>query len=283
MIIKSMLKNGQEDQIRPFTRIVAAIIVPFLILAFLILYFYPELSGERFAWTIQPPMTAMFMGAGYLGGAWLFVNAIFGQRWHRVAPGYLPVTTFTVAMLLATGLHWQIFDPNHFPFILWMGLYVITPFLVPLVWLLNRSADSGAPEESDVSVPSLARWSLLVLGLVLLAFALSGFVRPTWLIEMWPWTLSPLTARIMSGWFALLGVGGVVISMDSRWSAWKVGLQSIGLWHILVIAAAITRRADFPNGLLNWYLVSVFVVLVGMALLYLMMESRRPGKSSNTN
>ena len=277
-----MLKKAHEDKIRPFTRIVAAIVVPFLILAFLILYFFPQLSGERFAWAIQPPMTAMFMGAGYIGGAWLFINAIFGRRWHRVAPGFLPVTTFASAMLLATMLHWDVFDPGHFPFILWMALYVVTPFLVPLVWLLNRSADPETPEEGDVTVPRIARWSLLGLGVVLLAFALGGFVLPSWLIGLWPWTLSPLTARIISGWLGLLGVGGIVISTDTRWSAWKVGLQSIGIWHLLVVVAAFIRAADFPNGLANWYLVSVLVALAGIVALYLMMERQRRARPSNS-
>jgi len=272
-----MLKKSHKDQIRPFTRIVAAVVVPFLVLAFIILYFFPHLSGERFAWAIQPPMTAMFMGAGYIGGAWLFVNAIIGKRWHRIAPGFWPVTTFTVAMLLATVLHWDVFEPGHFPFILWMGLYVVTPILVPLVWFLNRSADTGEPEEDDIAVPEAARWSLFALGVILLGFALGGFVSPGWLIEMWPWTLSPLTARIMSGWFGLLGVGGIVISRDTRWSAWKVGLQSIGVWHLLVVIAAFLRWTDFSNGLFNWYLVSVVVVLVGMLALYLLMEGKRRG------
>ena len=31
----------KDDRIFPFTRIVAAIVVPFLVLAFLILYFFP--------------------------------------------------------------------------------------------------------------------------------------------------------------------------------------------------------------------------------------------------
>jgi hypothetical protein len=121
----------------------------------------------------------------------------------------------------------------------------------------------------------MARRSLLALGAILLGFALGGFVRPAWLIDLWQWTLSPLTARIMSGWLALMGVGGIVISTDARWSAWKVGLQSIGLWHLLVIVAAFIRRDDFANGLVNWYLVSVFVVLAGMVLLYVMMEGKR--------
>jgi hypothetical protein len=277
-----MLKRAREDRIQPFTRIVAAVIVPFLVLAFLILYLSPERSGERFAWAIQPPMTAMFMGAGYIGGAWLFINAIFGRRWHRVAPGFWPVTTFTVSMLLATIIHWELFDLTHFPFILWLILYVVTPFLVPLTWLLNRSVDPGAPEESDVVVPTMARRSLLVLGVVLLAFALGGFTNPGWLIDLWPWTISTLTARTMSGWLALLGVGGIVISADTRWSAWKVGLQSIGLWHLLVVVAAFVRRADFHNGLGNWYLASVVVVLVGMFTLYLMMEGKLRGWGAST-
>lgn len=265
----------KDDRISAFTRIVAAVVVPFLVLAFLILYFFPQSSGQRFAWSIQPSMTAMFMGAGYLGGAWLFTNAIFGRHWHRVASGFLPVTTFAGAMLIATILHWDKFDLHHFPFILWLSLYTVTPVLVPLVWLRNRGVDSGAPEADDVMVPAIARSSMLVLGALLLAFAVGGFASPSWLTSIWQWKLSPLTARVMSGWFALLGVGGIVISRDIRWSAWKIGLQSIGVWQLLVVIAAFIRFTDFPVGLGNWYLASVILVLVGMVALYFAMERKR--------
>jgi len=59
-----------SDAIYPLTRIVAALVVPFVVLAFVILYVFPQLSGERFAWDIQPALTAVYMGAGYIGGAW---------------------------------------------------------------------------------------------------------------------------------------------------------------------------------------------------------------------
>lgn len=261
----------RDDRIYLSTRIISAVVVPFLILAFLVLYLTPEQSGERFAWEIKLAMTAAFMGAGYLGGAWLFLNAIFGRRWHRVAAGFLPVTTFTIFMLLATIIHWDRFDLRHIPFLLWLGLYVITPLLVPLMWWRNRETDSGEPEPEDQTAPALARWSLRLLGVVLLVFAVTGFISPDWLISIWPWTLTPLTARIMSGWFALLGVGGLVIGSEIRWSGWRVGLQSIGLWHLLVLIAAVIHQADFPAGLLNWYLVSVFLVLVGMVILWMKM------------
>lgn len=267
-----MSSSEQQDRILPITKITAGIVVPFLVLAFLILYFYPERSGEWFAWTINPPITAMFMGAGYIGGAWLFINAIFGKEWHRIAPGFFPITAFTTVMLLTTLIHWDRFELTHFPFILWLVLYIITPFLVPTLWVLNRSANRGIPDNPDHTVPQIARTGLLLIGIIILFFSLRSLLNPEWLISLWVWKLSPLTARIMSGWFALLGVGGVVISSDPRWSAWKVGLQSIGLWHLLVLIAAFIRKDDFSQGLWNWYTLSVFAVLSGMLALYIKME-----------
>jgi hypothetical protein len=264
----------QDDRIFPFTRLVAAIVVPFLVLAFIILYFMPETSGQRFAWEIRPDMTAAFMGAGYLGGSWLFLNAIWGKRWHRVAPGFAPVTAFTISMLLATVLHWERFDPGHLPFLIWLVLYVVTPFLVPFVWWRNRVTDPGTPEPGDQVVPAAARWALAGLGVVLLAFAVLAFVAPERVIALWPWQLTPLTARIMGGWFALLGVGGLVIGRESRWSSWPVGLQAIGIWHVLVLIAAVLNPGDFPGGQLNWYVISVVLVLAGMFALFVMMAMR---------
>lgn len=263
----------RDDRIFRSTRVVAAIVVPFLLLAFLILFFFPEQSGTRFAWQIQPNMTAAFMGAGYLGGSWLFLNVVFGRRWHRVAAGFLPVTAFTVAMLLVTVMHWDRFDLSHFPFQLWLILYIATPFLVPYIWFRNRATDPGAPEADDRVVPAYARHGLRWLGIGLVVFAIVGFIWPTWVAGLWPWALSPVTARILSGWFILLGVGGIVIAQDARWSAWRVGLQSIGLWHVLVLVAALMNASDFTTGLFNWYLVSVVAVLVGMLVLYVQMES----------
>ncbi len=269
--------DRRSDRIFRSTRVVAAIIVPVLVLAFIILYFFPSTTGERFAWEIRPSIQSAYMGAGYLGGAWLFFNAVIGRRWHRVAAGFAPVTAFTIVMLLDTIIHWDIFDLSHFPFILWLILYIVTPFLVPFLWWRNRVEDPGTPEPNDVVVPSIARWGLGVLGGFIFIFAVVGFFFPEWLVSVWVWPLTVVTARILSGWFALLGVGGLVIARDSRWSAWKVGLESIAIWQLLVVAAAVVNTADFTNGLLNWFVVGVVLVLLGMAGLYVVMEGQRRG------
>jgi hypothetical protein len=255
---------------------VSAIIVPFLVLAFLILYFYPDESGQRFAWQIQPRIQAMYIGAGYLGGAYLFIRVVLGARWHRVAAGFLPVTAFTISMLLLTILHWQTFDLRHFPFQLWLVLYIVTPVLVPWLWLLNRHADPGVSESGDPLVPVLVCWLMGAFGAILMVFALTGFVFPVWLIGLWPWALVPLSARAISGWMALLGVGGLIIGRERRWSSWRIGLESIALWHVLILVAAVFNSSDFTDGILgNWYIVSVMIVVAGMVVLYVWMENRR--------
>jgi hypothetical protein len=277
------MDSAGNDQILPITRIAAAVIVPFLVLAFFILYFYPDESGRRFAWEIQPRIQAMYIGAGYLGGGYLFIRAIFGKQWHRVAPGFLPVTAFTISMLLLTILHWSKFDLGHFPFQLWLVLYIVTPLLVPWLWLRNRHTDPGIPEPGDVSVPVPVRWIMGIFGVLLLIIAILGFISPGWLTDIWPWQLAPLAARAVSGWVALLGVGGLVIGRESRWSSWRYGLESIAIWHILVLVAAVLNAADFIGGsLANWYVVSVFLVVGAMISLYVWMEIRRRGLKSRS-
>ena len=84
----------QDDRIYPVTRIALAVVVLALLFAFLVLYLYPQTTGTNFAWQINPQIMAVFMGAGYISGAYMFVFAIFGRKWHRVKNSLLPVSAF---------------------------------------------------------------------------------------------------------------------------------------------------------------------------------------------
>jgi len=263
----------QDDHILRQTRIVLIVVVPFLLLAFLILYFFPDLSGERFAWGIKPHMTALFIGSGYLAGAYMFVFAIFGKHWHRVKGAFPPVTTFTILMLMATIIHWDRFDINHFPFQLWLVLYVITPFIVPYLWIKNRVTDSGTPEVGDMVVPSYAKWIFRVFGVIGIGMSIFMFIFPQPMITIWPWALSQLTARILGGWFGLLGVGGFYVSQDSRWSTWQIPLQSITLWGILILIGVFMNPQDFPNGVWNLFTIGTMSVLLLLAAFQIRMKT----------
>jgi hypothetical protein len=266
----------QDDAVLPATRFVAAGIIPFLVAAAYILYLHPTETGQRFAWEIAAPMTALFMGAGYIGGIYFFARGLFEQRWHHIANGFPPIAVYTAIMLAATLLHLDKFITANRPFYVWLTIYVVTPILVSAVWLLNRRRDPGAPEPDDAIVSPAASRVLAMVGVLLLAWAAFAFLLPTRAAGMWPWPLTPLTARVLAGWQALLGVGALILSRERRWSGWRIPLQSIMLWQALVALAIVLRRDAFGAfGPLNWFTLYTLTGLIVAAEFYRRMERRR--------
>src|SRR5262245_21683541 len=84
----------RDDRIFRETRWLSAFIIPFLVVAFVLLYIYPNTTEQNFAWTIKPSMTPMMLGAVYIGGAYFFLRAVFAKKWHWITHGFLPVTLF---------------------------------------------------------------------------------------------------------------------------------------------------------------------------------------------
>jgi len=271
------LPGEPDDHILPLTKIVAAVIIPFLVAAFVILYFFPGESGRRFAWEIKPAMTAVWMGAGYLGGAYFFLRVLLDNHWHRVSAGFWAVTAFTWAMLLTTLLHWSRFDLNNLAFQIWLVLYVVTPFLVPFVWWRNHF--TSAAEVGDVALPAIARGGMAFIGVFMLACCLICYIAPAVAISFWPWALTPLTARVMGGWFALMGVGGIVMAGKTYWSSWRYEVESIiFVWQALVLVGAFVHRAYFKPGT-AWFFVAEVAAILAMLALYISMQRKmRPGE-----
>jgi membrane-bound metal-dependent hydrolase YbcI (DUF457 family) len=108
-----------------------------------------------------------------------------------------------------------------------------------------------------------------------IALALFMFINPQAMIPIWPWTLTPLTARVLGGWFALLGVGGLYISQDPRWSAWRVPMQSITFWGILILIGAFMNPQDFTAGLWNPFTIGTAIVILSLLVFQVWMEIQR--------
>jgi hypothetical protein len=266
----------RDDRVLPLTRWVARLIVPFLAAAFLVLYFVPHRTTAFFAWTIRPEMTPVVMGAGYGAGVYFFYRVSTAREWHTVAPVFLGIATFTWAMAVATVLHWENFNHGHHTFVLWVVLYAITPILVPGIWVSNRRTDPGEMAEGTVHLPRVVRLFGGGLGVTLTVGAVVLFVRPDVMIGAWPWAVSPLTARILAGWFALFGVVDGVVVLDPRWSAARILVQSQLLGFALVLVGVVRYWENFaPSNRLTWLVVGgmalYFCAIVG---LYVAMERR---------
>lgn len=265
-----------DDRILPVTRAVAALVIPFLVVAFVILYVFPGDTERLFAWKLQPTMSAMMLAAAYAGGIYFFAAVLFGRYWHRVKVGLLPVTAFASSLGVATALHWDRFNHGHVAFLAWSGLYFSTPLIVLGVWLWNRGRDPGRPEAEDAVIPAAARLVVGAVGVVTLLVAIALMLLPQALIAVWPWKLTPLTARMMAALFALPGVVGIGVAMDERWSAARTILQSqcFSIALILLAVYRAEREIDWDS-LAAWLFTGGLAAMAVMiALLYVYMEGR---------
>ena len=264
----------RDDRVFQSTRVLGMVIVPFLLVAFALLYFFPDDTGHWFAWDVQPTITPLIMGAGYIAGAYFFFRVARERLWHRIQVGFLPVTAFTLFMAIGTFAHLDRFDTQHVAFWIWVGLYVTTPVLVPLAWWRNRASDPRTPEPGEPPLPPHVRTALLVVGALQSIVALVLLLSPSTMIEHWPWLLTPLTAQTLGGWFALPGVTALMMGIDGRVSAIRITLESqlIGLALILLGTARAWEDVDTSNALASVFVGGLAVLFAALLALRAWME-----------
>ncbi len=253
-----------SDVVLPATRALSAFIVPFLVVAFVVLFGFPNETARLFAWTIAPPMTPMTLGAVYLGGAYFFGRAFRAAAWHTVKAGFVAVGTFASLMGVATVIHWDRFQHDHVAFWLWAGLYFTTPFLVWGVWVANRDQDIATGPD-DVLLPPVARLLTGATGGVALITGLFLFLLPQRAIDVWPWQLTPLTSRVLGAIF-MLGISALMVVTDARWSSVRLLLRVQILMLLLILVAAARARADFDtSNAMTWLFLAGFLLALVLA------------------
>ena len=274
--VVSPASNLPDDRIFRETKWLCAIIVPFLVAAFYILYLRPTETGELFSWQINSPMTAMMLGAIYIGGAYFFVRAVMATRWHWIKIGFVPVTIFASFLCVATLLHWDRFNQGHISFITWAALYFTTPLLVLGTWLRNRVTDPGTSDADDVNLPQGVRVVMGVIGVTSFLVSIVLFIQPQLMIDLWPWTLTPLTARVVGAMFAL-GLTALGIGLERRWSGIRLILQAQIFMMVMVLTATIRAWGDFNQAKPStWiFVVGLIFVIVVSAGFYAYMERLR--------
>lgn len=273
----------RDDRIYRETRWLSILVIPFLVAAVYILYLRPADTGELFAWPINPSMNARMLASAYIGGMFFFGSAILTRQWHHIKIGFLPIVAFTTAMGLATLLHWDRFTHNHISFIAWLALYMTTPFLVLVLWWRNRKTDPGVPDANDYLFSKPIRYMLGAVGGITLVIAVLLFLQPEAMIGVWPWTITPLTARVLSGLFALPAGVGLGIAFDPRWSSARIMLQSQTISIFFIVLAIVISWADFDQTRpATWIFVGGMVaLLIGLSALYVFITMRQKKAGAN--
>ena len=266
------------------TKVTALVIIPVLCTAFVFLWVFPGRTEQLWAWTMRPDMTPINMGAGYLGGAWFFFRVATNHHPRRVAGGLAAATAFTALLGLATLLHWETFNHDHVSFWAWLFLYVVSPFLLPVLAVANwRAGAAEEPEPSDrIEIPAWARTLLAVIGAVSVLGAVIAFAVPRLAIERWPWTLTPVAARSLSAYVAFTGLFLLTPLLDRRWTSGRIGVEAVTIGLVMTGLGALRARDDFtgPDASVAGFGVVLAALLAVLVSLQLRLSWTRPDRGT---
>ena len=202
------------------------------------LYFLSEKTNLYFSWTVNPPLTAAFLGAGYLASFLLEFLSARERVWARARPAVPGVWVFTLLTLIITLIH---LDRFHFdsPVLItkvgtwvWLFVYLSVPIVMGLLWLL-QVRQPGIDPERKIALPVWIRVTLLVQGASMLLFGGAMVLTPTTMIPLWPWQLSALTARAIGAWGVGVGIIAIQASLENDWWRLYPAFLSLGLYGVL--------------------------------------------------
>jgi hypothetical protein len=206
-----------DDQPRPVTRSMRALLYVLTALTFFAgtqLFVLSEHTDAFFSWSIDPPMTAAWIGAGFWSAAIVSFWAARQRLWVRAR---LPVPTILIVatlLLVATLDHIDAF--HGLLGAAWIEVYaVFAPIAVAIVamQLVTPGRDPGRSERVPASLRVVfAVHAVVFVGVGLLLFASPGAGR-----SIWPWDLTDLTAEAVGTWLAGIGViAGYIAVRDDR-------------------------------------------------------------------
>lgn len=238
-------------------------------LATVALYVLADRTEQTFAWTIQPPLTAAFLGAGYAAGCVLVVLSLRDPLWAHSRVPVLTILLFVVLTLVATLMH---LDKMHFSTEgaglvaegagwFWMAVYVVVPVaMLGVLWSQERA--HGDDPEPRHPVPGGLRLALAVESAALLAVGMPLFASPATAASIWPWTLTPFTARVVAAWLLAFGLAAALAALAGDLARLRTATVAYTVFGVLV-AGAVLR---YP-GTVAWdrpvaWLFAVTVVVV---------------------
>jgi len=274
--------SARDGRLLPETRWAALVVFVILVPAVIVLWGMPDETPERWAWTIKPELTPIFLGSGYGAGAYFFFRTFRARSWHPSSAGVLGASVFAALMLIATIIHWDRFNHGDAPFLAafafygWVSVYIVSPLVVFFLWWRNRTTDSGEPRPGEAIVPPRVRLAARLFGVAAVIAAAVFFLSTRTAIDLWPWKLTPLTARVLASFTAQVGVGALVLSAERRWSGWRLIVQTFFVATAFLLVGAGRAWEDFDDGdeMTYLYLGGLVATDLGLLVLYRRMEAQ---------
>ena len=245
------------------------------------LFILTEQTESFFAWTIDLPLTAAFLGAGYWSSVAFEWLAARERVWVYARIAVPSVFVFTTLTLIATLIHLELFHlGSSFPFQAqaitwaWIAIYAGVPVAMAWLWITQGRAPGSDPPKT-APLPGAIRMMLVIHALVMLPLGAYLFLLPERALSLWPWALTPLTGRAVGAWVFSVGVTAAQAARENDLERMRVaafGYVGLGVLQLLALA----RYLQVPDWgdvrALVYLVVLISMVITGAAAL-----ARRPG------
>lgn len=258
-----------------------------VLLAGVALFVFSERTEEWFAWTVNPPVTAAFLGAAYWASAVVEWTSSRASAWADARVAVPSVLTFTTLTLGVTLLHLDRFHLGSDVAAVtqavtwaWIAVYAVVPVLMAVLWVRQSRVPGGDPVRGH-PLPVPLRLVVAVSAVLLLGLGGWLLVAPEQAAAWWPWDLTALTGRAIGAWLVGLGVsaaqtvrecdarrarpvaaGAIALAAlasvalarfaaDVRWGTWAAALllACLAVWAVIGAAIiAVERRRPLAHG-----------------------------------
>ena len=227
--------------------------LPFL--AGLSLFVGTNMTDEWSAWTIDSAITAAAIGGAYWGAFFIKFMSGLERIWARARVAVSAGLTFTVFNFIATVIHSDKFHTDSDR---------LTTQIVTYLWLVPYFAGISlgvaiivhqlrAPGVDPPRVAPLPGWLKGVLGIQAAVMAGVGaalFIAPADTADnLWPWELTPLTARVVAAWLLALAVGAFHVVLENDWARSRPAAVTFALIAVLefVVLARYSDAVDWGS------------------------------------
>lgn len=232
----TMTPSARPGGLHRSTRAAVGVLLALAILNAVFLYFLPARAATGYAWAIRPPISAAFLGGGYLAGVVATAVAVFAaHRWRSIQPLAVALVTLSVGLLAATLLHSDRFRWGYPPTWAWTGVYTLAPVGVAILARRQR-AITIRPAIADPRLRPLRLLSL-AFGVAMLAGAIALFAFPADLGRDWPWPLTTLLAQAIAAWIAMIAAALLWCAYDLRRAHEAlIPYATLGAWSLALLA-----------------------------------------------
>jgi len=175
------------------------------------LFVFTERTETWFAWTIDVPLTAAFLGAAYWASVSFEWLAARQRVWAYARIAVPTVLVFTTLTEVVTLYHLELFHLGDTVPVTtravtwaWIAIYTVVP-LCMVALLVGQSKVTGNDPRRD----PLPRWIAAVLvvhAAVMLPLGAYLLIAPENAAALWPWPLTPLTGRAVGAWVFSMGL-----------------------------------------------------------------------------